>query len=210
MTLFASGDSTTKANLVSVFQDAPSEFIGTTLHELHHALACFERAEEFEIVNDHSGPLAAALGGGDARRPSCTRSTARSNRRSGELYEQIDRFAPRVGLISLSMNQRSPLPHLNWIANCPNALDLVPYPVHPHRGDYLLFLGRMSPDKGAHRAVEVAKELGLPLKLGGQDAGAPRGGVLRRRHQAAPGRQVSSTSVRSRTPRRSTSSRTPA
>jgi glycosyltransferase involved in cell wall biosynthesis len=90
------------------------------------------------------------------------------NRRSGELYEQIDRFAPRVGFISVSMNQRSPLPHLNWIATCPNALDLSLYPVHPHRGDYLLFLGRMSPDKGAHRAVEVARELGLPLKLAGK------------------------------------------
>jgi glycosyltransferase involved in cell wall biosynthesis len=167
ITLFASGDSTTKASLVSVFQEAPSEFIGTTLHELHHALACFERAEEFEIVNDHSGALAAALGAGSTT-PVVHTVHGPLNRRSGELYEQIDRFAPRVGLISLSMNQRSPLPHLNWIANCPNALDLSLYPVHPHRGDYLLFLGRMSPDKGAHRAVEVAQELGLPLKLAGK------------------------------------------
>jgi glycosyltransferase involved in cell wall biosynthesis len=90
------------------------------------------------------------------------------NRRSGELYEQLDRVAPRVGLISLSMNQRSPLPELNWVANCPNALDLSLYPVHPHRGDYLLFLGRMSPDKGAHRAVEVAEQVGVPLKLAGK------------------------------------------
>jgi glycosyltransferase involved in cell wall biosynthesis len=90
------------------------------------------------------------------------------NRRAGRLYEQIDRIAPRLGLISLSMDQRSPLPHLNWIANCPNALDLSLYPVHPHRGDYLLFLGRMSPDKGAHRAIEVAEELRLPLKLAGK------------------------------------------
>jgi glycosyltransferase involved in cell wall biosynthesis len=90
------------------------------------------------------------------------------NRRAGELYEQVDRFAPRVGLISLSMNQRSPLPHLNWIANCPNALDLSLYPVHPHKGDYLLFIGRMSPDKGAHRAIAVAEQVGLPLKLAGK------------------------------------------
>jgi glycosyltransferase involved in cell wall biosynthesis len=66
------------------------------------------------------------------------------------------------------MNQRSPLPHLNWIANCPNALDLSLYPVHPHKGDYLVFIGRMSPDKGAHRAIEVAEQLGLPLKLAGK------------------------------------------
>ena len=167
VTLYASGDSRTKAKLVGVFPEAPSEFIGRSEYELHHALACLESAAEFEIVNDHSGALAAALGAGSPT-PLVHTVHGPLHRRSGELYEQIQRFAPEVGLISLSMNQRSPLPHLNWIANCPNALDLSLYPVHPHRGDYLLFLGRMSPDKGAHRAVEVAEELGLPLKLAGK------------------------------------------
>jgi glycosyltransferase involved in cell wall biosynthesis len=167
VTLFASGDSTTKAKLASVFEDAPSEFIGSTLHELHHALDCFEQASEFDIVNDHSGPLAAALGAGSPK-PVVHTVHGPLHRRSGELYEQVDRFAPQVGLISLSMNQRSPLPHLNWVANCPNALDLSMYPVHPHKGDYLLFIGRMSPDKGAHRAIEVAQQVGLPLKLAGK------------------------------------------
>ena len=50
----------------------------------------------------------------------------------------------------------------------PNALDLSLYPCKPHRGDYLLFLGRMSADKGAHRAIAVAMETGLPLKLAGK------------------------------------------
>src|SRR5918994_4616308 len=90
------------------------------------------------------------------------------DRRSGDLYQQIGRVAPQVGFISLSMNQRAPQPDLPWVANCPNALDLSAYPVHPHRGDYLLFIGRMSPDKGAHRAVEVAQAAGLPLKLAGK------------------------------------------
>ena len=167
VTLFASGDSTTEATLASVFDEAPSEFIGTTNHELHHALGCFERAAEFDIVNDHSGPLAAALGAGSPI-PVVHTVHGPLNRRAGALYEQIDRFAPRVGLISVSMNQRSPLPHLNWIANCPNALDLSLYPVHPHRGDYLLFLGRMSAEKGCHRAIEVAKEADIPLLIAGK------------------------------------------
>src|SRR3989441_10679764 len=86
----------------------------------------------------------------------------------GKVYDLISRVAPRVGLISISMNQRKPKPHLNWTASCPNALDFSVYPVKPHRGEYLLFLGRMSPDKGAHRAVAVAMETGLPLKLAGK------------------------------------------
>jgi glycosyltransferase involved in cell wall biosynthesis len=86
----------------------------------------------------------------------------------GELYDQVSRVAADTGLISLSMNQRQPRPGFNWIANCPNALDLSVYPFRPQRGDYLLFLGRMSPDKGAHRAVAVAMEAGLPLKIAGK------------------------------------------
>src|SRR5664279_491652 len=85
-----------------------------------------------------------------------------------KVYDQIARVAPKVGLISISMNQRKPRPDLPWIANCPNALDLSVYPCQPHKGDYLFFLGRMSPDKGAHRAIAIAKETGLPLKIAGK------------------------------------------
>ena len=76
----------------------------------------------------------------------------------GELYEQICSRDPAAKLISLSMNQRKPKPGLPWLANCPNALEFSLYPVHAHRGDYLCFLGRMSPEKGCHRAVAVAIE----------------------------------------------------
>jgi glycosyltransferase involved in cell wall biosynthesis len=83
----------------------------------------------------------------------------------GEIYEQIARTAPRIGLISVSINQRRPRPHLPWVANCPNALDLSLYPWARRQGDYLLFLGRMTPEKGAHRAIAVSLETGLPLKV---------------------------------------------
>jgi glycosyltransferase involved in cell wall biosynthesis len=86
----------------------------------------------------------------------------------GRLYEQILELAPNAKLISISMNQRKPKPHFPWVANCPNALDFSLYPVKPHRGDYLLFLGRMSPDKGCHRAIDVAFAAGLPLKIAGK------------------------------------------
>jgi glycosyltransferase involved in cell wall biosynthesis len=61
------------------------------------------------------------------------------------------------------------MPDLPWVATIPNAIDLSLYPCKPHRGDYLLFLGRFSPDKGAHRAVAVAMELEMPLKLAGKN-----------------------------------------
>ena len=63
VTLFASGDSHTKATLSAVFPTAPSERIGQTLPELQHCLAAYARADEFDVINDHSGLPAAAIGG---------------------------------------------------------------------------------------------------------------------------------------------------
>jgi glycosyltransferase involved in cell wall biosynthesis len=167
VTLFASGDSRTKAKLASVYDRAPSELIGTSIVELHHCLACYERADEFDVINDHSGLPAAALGGAVAT-PTLHTVHGPLDSIGGTVYEQIARVSPHVGLISVSLNQRKPKPALPWAANCPNALDLTLYPFKPHRGDYLLFLGRMSLDKGAHRAIEVAVAAGLPLKLAGK------------------------------------------
>jgi glycosyltransferase involved in cell wall biosynthesis len=167
VTLFASGDSRTKAKLSCVYETAPSHLIGQALHDLHHALGCFERADEFDVINDHSGLLSAALAAGSSV-PVLHTVHGPLDALGGTVYLQIGRFAPRLGLISLSLNQRRPRPDLPWVANIHNALDLSLYPCQPHRGDYLLFLGRMSPDKGAHRAIAVAMETGLPLKLAGK------------------------------------------
>jgi glycosyltransferase involved in cell wall biosynthesis len=167
VTLFASGDSRTKATLAYVFAEAPSELIGKTQPELQHALSCFRRAEEFDVINDHAGPLSIALGG-LVQTPVLHTVHGPLDGDPGRIYEHLARLSPEVGLISISLNQRRPKPELNWAATCPNALDFQLYPCKPHRGDYLLFLGRMSPDKGAHRAIAVARETGLPLKLAGK------------------------------------------
>jgi glycosyltransferase involved in cell wall biosynthesis len=167
VTLFASGDSRTKARLAYAFARAPSERIGQSATELRHVLGCYERADEFDVISDHSGPFAAALGGA-IETPVVHTVHGPLTDEPGELYELLARVAPRTSLVSLSLNQRKPHPGLPWIANIPNALDFSLYPVKPHRGDYLLFLGRMSTDKGAHRAVAVARESGLPLKIAGK------------------------------------------
>jgi glycosyltransferase involved in cell wall biosynthesis len=167
VTLFASGGSRTKAALSFAFEEAPSDRIGTTDAELRHALACYERAAQFDVVNDHSGPLGAALGGA-VETPVLHTVHGPLTAEAGRLYGSLARVAPRVGLVSVSDNQRKPCPDLPWVATCHNALDLDLYPVHKERGEYLLFLGRMSPDKGCHRAVEVARRAGLPLKIAGK------------------------------------------
>jgi glycosyltransferase involved in cell wall biosynthesis len=167
VTLFASGDSRTRAKLSAVFEKAPSELIGRTFWELQHVISCYARYDEFDVINDHSGPPAFAIGGA-VPTPVVHTVHGPLTGEPGALYESISRVAPQVGLISISMNQRKPKPDLNWTANVPNALELSLYPCNPHGGDYLLFIGRMSPDKGAHRAVAVAMQTGLPLKIAGK------------------------------------------
>jgi glycosyltransferase involved in cell wall biosynthesis len=172
VTLFASGDSHTKAKLAGVYPEAPSEKIGDGWTDLRHGLSCYVRHEDFDVINDHSGPLGAALGG-LVPNPVVHTVHGPLDPVSEANYRAIASLAPNVGLISLSMNQRKPAEDLPWVANCPNALDLEAYPYHFERGDYLLFLGRMSPDKGAHRAIEIAQRAGLPLKLAGKKREPP-------------------------------------
>ena len=169
VSLFASGDSRTRANLASVFPTAPSERIGMTFWELQHAIHCFARQDEFDVIHDHTGLMGLAIGS-LLETPLVHTVHGPLTGEPGELYERIVRMAPRAHLVSLSLNQREPKPELPWLANVPNALDLSVYPYRRERGDYLLFLGRMSPDKGAHRAVTIALEAGLPLKIAGKNA----------------------------------------
>ena len=165
VTLFASGDSKTRARLDSVFHTAPSEWIGHTFWELQHTIFALGRSEEFDVVHDHTGLMGLALGG-LVEVPFCHTVHGPLDGQPGRLYEDVVALAPRVKLISISMNQRKPKPDLPWIATCPNALDLSVYPFRRKPGgDYMLFLGRMSPEKGAHRALAVALETGIPLKI---------------------------------------------
>src|SRR5437763_5571092 len=107
VTLFASGDSRTKAKLHAVFEHAASELIGRSVPELRHVLACYERGEDFEVVNDHTGHLGAALGG-LSRAPVVHTVHGPLDGDPGYVYQNIAAVAPKVGLISLSLNQRRP------------------------------------------------------------------------------------------------------
>lgn len=165
VTLFASGDSHSRARIDSVFQTAPSEWIGHTFWELQHAAHAFRSSTDCDVIHDHTGLLGLALGG-LLDVPFCHTVHGPLDGPPGALYQQVLDLNPRAKLISISLNQRAPRPNFPWVANCPNALDLSMYPFRRKAGgDYLVFLGRMSPDKGAHRALAVALETGLPLKI---------------------------------------------
>lgn len=167
VTLFASGDSRTSARLAAVFEQAPSEREAHGLPDLRHSLAAFVRAGEFDVLNDHSGPIAATVGAA-LDLPFLHSVHLPVGGELGDAYRDMLALFPSVAFSSVSLSQRAPRPEFPWIANCPNAVDLEAYPFEPRRGDYLLFLGRMSASKGCHRAIEVARAVGLPLKIAGK------------------------------------------
>src|SRR5204863_3451661 len=98
VTLFASGDSHTSAKLAFVYEIAPSAEIGRAQVEIHHALSCFERADEFDVINDHSGPPAAAIGGA-VRTPVVHTVHGPLLGEAGAGYEQVARRSARIGLV---------------------------------------------------------------------------------------------------------------
>ena len=129
MTLFASGESRTKAKLEYVFAEAPSEEIGRTFTELHHLLHCYARQDEFDLINDHTGLMgadrrrrAADAGRAHGARPGRRRPRACSTSRRR-------RSRPNVGLISISMNQRKPKPGPELDRELPERARLRPLPV---------------------------------------------------------------------------------
>jgi glycosyltransferase involved in cell wall biosynthesis len=74
---------------------------------------------------------------------------------------------PETPLVSISRDQRRPLARpINWVGNVYHGLprDLLPFTANP-RGNYLAFLGRISPEKGPDRAIEIAARAGMKLKI---------------------------------------------
>ena len=207
VTLFASGDSHTRAKLVAVFPEAPSRQIGRTFWELKHALSAFGRADEFDVINDHTGMLGATLGATTST-PVVHTVHGPLDGEPGEIYEMISRVAPEVGLISISMNQRKPKPDLNWIANCPNALDFSVYPVQAASGG-LPPLPRPAQSGQRRAPCRRRRDGGRPAAQDRrQDAGAEGARVLPRASSSRISSTASNTSERSRTARRSSCFRT--
>lgn len=164
VTLFASGDSATSATLEFVHDRAPSHRIGEMALELEHVLACMSRAEEFDLVHDHSGLLAVCLAA-SVETPLLHTAHGPLTGRSGELYRRAVHYNPRARLVSLTDAQRRPAPELPWVATCPNAVDVSGYDFHAEHDGYLAFLGRMCHEKGVREAIEVARAAGLELRI---------------------------------------------
>jgi glycosyltransferase involved in cell wall biosynthesis len=168
VTLFASGDSETGANLVSYFDESRPDQLGTTQPELLQALSCVGEADRFDVVSDHTGALGLALSNLTST-PFLNTVHGALAGEAGELYRQVCALTPSAALVSLTDSHRGTASDLPWAATIPNAIALDDHPCRRNSGGkYLFWLGRMSVDKGPVTAIQVARAAGMPLLLAGK------------------------------------------
>jgi len=164
VTLFASGDSTTSAELVPICERGlwRDERVWDTLtHHVREVEAVLQRADRFDVVHFHIDPLYFPA----ARRLPCAHVTTVHGRLLPADHGPLFRTFPEAPLVSISESQRQPIPSANWQATIHHGLPLDAFSCNEESDDYLLFIGRMMPEKRPDLAVEIARRAGLRLKM---------------------------------------------
>jgi glycosyltransferase involved in cell wall biosynthesis len=164
VTLFASGDSITSAELVPVCRRSfrrnkrATDYLSREVLLMDYVM---ERAGEFDLIHFHTGCLHYLL---CRQLPVPSVTTLHGRLDTPELLRLYERFLG-MPLISISNSQRVPWPCANWQATIYHGLPHDLFRFHPEPGGYLAFLGRASPEKRVDRAIEIAKRVGMPLKI---------------------------------------------
>ena len=170
--LFTTGDSTCAVPRRHHLDRAEGSRMGHSGPELRHVLAAYDAMDEWgaDLVHDHTlaGPVHAADVHAARRYPVVTTMHNQFDHEAADIYRRI---AGRTPIIAISHAQRRPVPDLPIARVIHHGLRATDFPVgsgHPptdDERDYCLFLGRMSPDKGPHRAMEAAYKAGMRLVM---------------------------------------------
>jgi glycosyltransferase involved in cell wall biosynthesis len=170
--LIGAGRNGTRASFRQVWERTVPERLGEYQPEIIYATLTRRMVEklaaagEVDVVHDHTfaGPLNAPVYDAlDLPTVATVHGPVDSEMR--DFYRTLDRD---LDLVAISGRQRSLAPDLNWINVVHNGLRPADWPFQRQKQEYALFLGRFSPDKGAHTAVLAAHEAGLPLILAGK------------------------------------------
>lgn len=165
VTLYASGDSTVGAGrLIPTVKRAlweeevsPNEAAFHTV-ELAQVL---RDAGDYDVIHSHLDFLGFPCGRVSPTPWVHTLHGRLDGPASQALFEEFS----ETPVISISDSQRRPVPRANWIATVYNGIPVDRVPVGSGGGGYLVFLGRISPEKGAAEAIDIAQRAGMPLKI---------------------------------------------
>jgi glycosyltransferase involved in cell wall biosynthesis len=164
VTLFASADSVTSAELVHCAPMAlrlDPDSIDTLAHHVVMLERVVSQDRRFDVVHYHVDYIHFPL----SRRHHTPQLTTLHGRLDIADLVPLYREFPDMPVVSISKAQRQPLPWINWLATVHHGLPPDLYPFNPGPGRYLVFLGRISPEKRVDRAIEIARRVGLPLRI---------------------------------------------
>jgi glycosyltransferase involved in cell wall biosynthesis len=163
VTLFATADSATSAHLHAVSPTGYEETPGmdAKVWEALHIAAVFERAGEFDVISNQFDFLPLTYSRLTST-PVVTTIHGFSSERILPVYAAYDDVAHYVAISDANRH-----PGLHYAATIHHGIDLDAFTVGDGAGGYLLFLGRIHPDKGAYTAIEVARRAGMPLIMAG-------------------------------------------
>ena len=169
VTLFATADSITKARLVGTAPRGYSEdaTIDAKVWECLHISSVFERASEFDLIHNSFDFLPLSFSG-LVDTPVVTTIHGFSSEQILPVYQKYD---GRSHYVAISDADRHP--SLEYAATIHHGIDMGAFTIGTGPRDYLLFFGRIHPDKGTEEAIFVARRAGLPLVIAGivQDRG---------------------------------------
>jgi glycosyltransferase involved in cell wall biosynthesis len=166
VTLLAAGRNGTKAQrFVAVYETPPSERLGDPMPEVVHAAAAARALSELDVDVVHDNTLAGPLARSAYSAPTVVTTHGPV---AGEHGRLLGELGGDVGLVAISDAQRAAAPELNWVGRVHNGIDVASYPVGDGDDGYLLWIGRFSPAKGAHLAIDAARAAGYSVVLAGK------------------------------------------
>ena len=161
VSLFTTGDSTCPVPIDYVYEQAERDRMGATIPELYHTLAGYEALADCDVIHDHTVAglfVAARLG----RARVVTTNHGPFTEELKKIYGAVD---DRVAIVAISRDQASRAGTVKISAVIHHGLDPGEFEAGPGQGGYLLFLGRMSPDKGVETAARVARASGRRMLI---------------------------------------------
>ena len=165
VTLFASGDSRTSGVLVPVCEQAlrlqRRALADPLAHHVRMLELVFAQASEFDVLHFHLDYIHFPL---IRRTKSLALTTLHGRLDIPDLQPLFTEFW-EMRLCSVSHSQQKHLTHPNWLGTVHHGLPKELYQFHPEAKDYVVFLGRVCPEKGVDRAIEIAIRAGMPLKI---------------------------------------------
>lgn len=170
VTLFCAPGSRSSARVVPLLEESHPDEIERSLYEADHVARAFENVDlaaydqRFDVVHDHCGFTALAM----ADRIDTPIVHTLHGQFTAGTAAFYARHGHKAALVGISHAQLASGPAgLHPVGVIPNPIDARVWPLREHKDDYLLWIGRMTAEKGPHRAIAAARIAGMPLVLAG-------------------------------------------